>query len=131
MLQPFRSIDTACRATGGLASSDDLATLFESRGVGDFMALARMVGANDVFGFSWSDTFWIPLFQFDLSDLSLKRTPQKARTELGRNFDDWELATWFTSPNVWLQNRAPVDLLDSDSQSVLDAARAERFVVEG
>ena len=127
----FRSIDARCRATGGLACGDALSRLLGSQCGGNFVTLARMVSADKVFGFPWRDVFWVPVFQFDLSDLSLKRTPQEVRTELGRNFDGWELATWFTSPNVWLQDRPPVDLLDSDSLSVLKAARADRFVVEG
>ena len=127
----FRSIDARCRATGGLACGDALSRLLGSQCGGNFVTLARMVSADKVFGFPWRDVFWVPVFQFDLSDLSLKRTPQEVRTELGRNFDGWELATWFTSPNVWLQDRPPVDLLDWDSLSVLKAARADRFVVEG
>jgi hypothetical protein len=131
MAVAFRSIDEACQPTGGLACGDDLARLLEARSGGDFVTLARMLGAHEVFGLRWRGTFWIPIFQFDLIDLSVKPAPQTVRNELGRCFDDWELASWFTSPNLWLQGRTPVDLLDSDSPSVLEAARADRFVVEG
>ena len=127
----FRTIDARCRATGGLACGDVLSRLLGNQSGGNFVTLARMVSAGNVFGFPWRDVFWVPVFQFDLSDLSPKRIPQDVRTELGCSFDGWELAAWFTSPNVWLQDRPPVDLLDSDSLSVLKAARADRSVVEG
>lgn len=95
------------------------------------MTLARMLSAGEVFGLRWRGSIWIPMFQFDLTDLSSKSVVQTVRMALGRSFDDWELASWFTSPNLWLQGRRPVDLLDSDSPSVLEAARADRFVTEG
>jgi uncharacterized protein (DUF2384 family) len=67
----------------------------------------------------------------DLGDPSFSRTVQDVRSELGKSFDDSELATWLSSPNVWLQSRAPVELLVSDASSVLAAARTDRFVAEG
>jgi hypothetical protein len=37
----------------------------------------------------------------------------------------WELALWFTGANVALRGRRPVDLLGSNADAVLEAARYE------
>ena len=73
----------------------------------------------------------IPMLPRDLGDPSFSRAVQDIRSKLGKGFDDSKLATWLSSPNVWLQSRVPVDLLVSDASSVLAAARTDRFVVEG
>jgi uncharacterized protein (DUF2384 family) len=51
--------------------------------------------------------------------------------EFSTVFDGWRLAVWFAQPNSWLQDRSPVDLLESDLQAVRNAARADRFVSTG
>jgi hypothetical protein len=51
--------------------------------------------------------------------------------ELASAFDGWPLATWFAQHNAWLNDRSPVDLLDSDLADVLDIARADRFIAAG
>jgi hypothetical protein len=51
--------------------------------------------------------------------------------ELRDVFDDLELALWFVSPNAWLGHAAPVDLVNRDDETMLQAARADRFVAWG
>jgi hypothetical protein len=77
------------------------------------------------------EAVWTPALRDDLDDPSFARTVQDVRSELGKSFDDSELAMWLSSPNVWLQSRVPVDLLVCDASSVLAAARTDRFVAEG
>jgi hypothetical protein len=77
------------------------------------------------------EAVWMPVLRCDLDDPSFAQTMQDVRSELGKSFDDSELAAWLSSPNVWLQSRVPVDLLVSDASSVLAAARTDRFVAEG
>ena len=71
------------------------------------------------------------MFQFDLADMALQPGTAAVLAELAGIFDDWELAAWFAEPSVWLQGRIPADVLDSDVQAVVAAARADRFVVRG
>ena len=71
------------------------------------------------------------MFQFDLRDLSTKHGPRQVLNELGTAFDGWELAVWFVQPNSWLNDRSPVDLLNTQLSAVLEAARADRFIVTG
>ena len=116
------------RSTGSVARGDDLGRLLEDHHMGDFVELAKLIVSGAVFGFDWNNTFWIPMFQFDLSDLSVKPAPQRVRAELAHAFDGWSLAAWFAEPNAWLNHRRPVDLLDSKLWEVLEAARADRFI---
>jgi hypothetical protein len=77
------------------------------------------------------EAVWIPMLQFEQRDPSIAQALQDVRSELGMSIDDSALATWLASPNVWLQSRAPIDLLRSDVPSVLVAARTDRFLLEG
>lgn len=127
----FVAMLTAYRGTGGVARSDDLARLMEDRNCGSFVSLARLIVTRAVFAFEWRHTSWIPMFQFDLSDLSIRPGPQRVVAELGSEFDNWALAAWFARPNSWLNNQAPVELMESRLAAVLDAARADRFIATG
>ena len=131
----FHALMTAFRASGGIARADDLARLLCDRadgGPGD-LDLTELLKRAEVFGFAWSGSVWLPMFQFDLRRLSVQRAPQRVRAELlgACALSDWECATWFARPNTALNLRAPVDLLVTDLPGVLDAARADRWVANG
>lgn len=119
------------RRTGGLARGDDLERLLEDRQVGDFVSLARLIASGDIFGFEWRSMFWVPMFQFEMNDLSLRWSARSVAAKLSAVFDGWRLASWFAKPNSWLDDRSPVDLLNSDLTAVREAARADRFVAKG
>jgi len=127
----FAALLATFRTTGGTAKGDDLARLLEDHGIGDFIGLARLIAAGDMFGFEWRGTLWIPMFQFELRDLSIKPAPRAVLAELGAEFDGWARAAWFAQPNCWLHDRAPVDMLDTDLAEVLGAARTDRFIAVG
>jgi hypothetical protein len=44
---------------------------------------------------------------------------------VGRQSEGWELALWFLASNGWLDGGRPVDLLKSDPEGVVEAARRE------
>ncbi len=52
-------------------------------------------------------------------------------TELAGAFDAWDLCCWLAAPNSSLDDRAPLDVLESDPGAVLQAARVDRFVARG
>ncbi len=118
----------AYRATGGLASGDDVARMLEDRHCGDFVRLARLIVSGELFGFDWGGTFWVPMFQFNLRDLSIKDSAQRVQAQLPAACDGWMRAVWFARPHADLYDRPPVDLLEIDLPAVLAAARAERFI---
>lgn len=127
----FGAIRRAYQALGGLARGDDLAGLLEDRSRGDFVSLARLIVDGEIFAFEWRDTYWIPMFQLDLADLSVKRGLRQVLLELAGGYDSWRLAAWFVEPNEWLACQRPVDLMDTNLSEVLQAARADRFVAAG
>ncbi|MBK6851194.1 MAG: hypothetical protein IPG93_06240 [Burkholderiales bacterium] len=127
----FVALQVAFRASGGLARGDDLVRWLQGHSNGDVASLARLIVTAELFSFEWRDTFWVPMFQFDLDDLSIKRGPRKVVIELAAEFDGWNLAAWFAQPNSWLNNAHPVDLLDHNLAGVLRAARADCHVAAG
>jgi hypothetical protein len=127
----FVAMRTGYRATGGIALGDDLARLLEDLQRGDVATLARLIASGEVFGFEWHGSFWVPMFQFELRDLSVKPTARKVQAELAQVFDGWTIAVWFAQRNSWLNEHRPVDLLDTDFGAVLQAARADRFIAAG
>ena len=127
----FAALLGAFRATGGTARGDDVARLLEDHGLGDFIGLAKLIANGDLFGFEWRHELWIPMFQFELRDLSVKPATQQVLAELGSGFDGWSCAAWFARPNSCLNFRAPVDLLATRLADVLEAARTDRFITVG
>ena len=127
----FAALLAAYRATGGTARGDDVARLLEDHGLGDFIGLARLIAAGEVFGFEWRNTLWIPMFQFELRDLSVKPAGAQVLKELGTGFEGWSCAAWFARPNSWLNDRAPVDLIATHLPDVLEVARMDRFIAAG
>ncbi len=127
----FAALLAAFKATGGTARGDDVARLLEDHGIGDFIGLARLIAGGAVFGFGWRHTLWIPMFQFELRDLSVKPEAQQLLEALGNGFEGWTCAAWCARPNCWLNHRAPVDLVATHLGDVLEAARTDRFIAVG
>jgi hypothetical protein len=127
----FAALRLAYSASGGLARGDDIGRLLADHGPGTFISMAKLLEDEEIFGFEWNASLWIPMFQFGLNDLSLKPSPRQVRAALGEEFNGWTVAAWFVEPNVWLARRRPIDLLESELEAVLLAARADRFVAAG
>ena len=129
--QGFDAIIGAYKINGGTAKADDLAMLLEEKNKGNFVSVAKRIASREIFSFEWQNHFLVPMFQFNLHDLSTKQKVRRVVEELTAVLDDWTLALWFAEPNLWLKGRRPVDMVDSHFSSVLHAARADRFVATG
>jgi len=127
----FDSICAAFHVSGGLARGDDVALLLDERRRGSSMSLARLIETDKVFGFERDGTLWVPMFQFEPDTLHPRPSALKVRAELAAEFDGWEVASWFATPNAWLRDRRPVDLLDSNLREVLETARIDRYIAAG
>ena len=129
--QRFLMMERAYSRSGGIASGDEVARLLRRRSEQPISKLARWIVARVVVNFEWQSQTLLPLFQFDLSDMSLHPGTVQVIEELSDVFDDWDLASWFASPNSWLQDATPAEAIRHSQPSVLRAARADRFIAHG
>ncbi|MDB5858913.1 MAG: hypothetical protein JWQ76_2602 [Ramlibacter sp.] len=116
---------------GGLVTCDQAAMLLGRHRDQPISQLARWIVAREVVSFVWQSETLVPLFQFELADMTLRRGASEVVAELAGAFDDLELAAWLTRPNCWLGDAAPVAVLDTDQPAVLQAARADRYLARG
>jgi hypothetical protein len=117
--------------TGGLASSAEVTLLLRRRTSQPVSMLGRWIVGQRVVSFVWRGERMLPMFQFDRADMGVRAPVGAVLGELDGTFDDWDLATWFALPNAWLDEQAPVDVLDHDPDAVREAARADRFIARG
>jgi hypothetical protein len=120
----FIALLKAFRATGGTVPGEILGRLLEEHQVGTTVSLAKRIHTGQVFGFEWRADLWIPMFQFNIDDLSLKADVQLLRAELPSMWSGWTLASWFAKSNVRLSGHSPVDMIDSDLDDVVRAAHS-------
>lgn len=116
------------RASGGLARLEEVAERCERRGGADIATLSDCVARKEIICFEWQSQLWMPLFQFNPLNMTIRPEMQPVASELSCIYGPWDLAFWFSQPNPWLAARAPADALLSDLQTVLQAARADRFI---
>lgn len=116
--------------SGGLAGCEEVLSRLEGRCSRPISVLARRIVAQEVVTFEWHGRWLLPKFQFDPADMSVLPAVAAVLAELRGIVEDWELAAWFAEPSEWLQGATPVQALGSDLQSVLAAARVERFIAK-
>lgn len=113
----------------GFATAEELADANQSR-AGNRSALAdNWKKRRQVFAVRHRDESGrprevFPLFQFE--DHKPIKAVQAVLEAFGEHKAPWKLALWFTSNNGWLPGQArPVDLLESASDAVVQAARRD------
>jgi len=129
--QEFREyivMKRAFQATGGMDSGDEVARRLVCCSTQPISTVARWILNRDVLAFRWACQTLIPLFQFEPIDMGLNPAVRSVLGELSDIYDRWGCALWFATPNPWLQEQRPVDIIRTQAQQVLDAARVERFV---
>lgn len=131
--EEFITLLDSYRDSGGLARSQELFVMFGLYAHSNVAMLAQWIGRRHVISFDWDSKIWLPLFQFNRSEMTLQPQPglSQVLTELGAVFDCWEIAHWFTQPNAWIEDQTPVATLKRDVFAVLNAARADRFIAAG
>lgn len=127
----FLRLLSAFRGHAGLARGDEVARLMTERNGGGTASLARQMVAGDLIWFAWQSEHWLPMFQFDRRDMSLRSGVRCALGELRGVYDGWELSMWFAEPHAWLDGRRPLDVIDDDVDALVEAARVDRFVACG
>jgi hypothetical protein len=129
--QQFIAMLDAYRRSGGLARAQELAVTWKSYGEKRLSELADWIVKRKVISLEWQSTIWLPLFQFNLVDMTLAPGLDDSLSELVVVHDDWQVANWFSLPNHWLADCAPADMLATAASDVLNAARAEHYVAAG
>ncbi len=125
----FVSLLNAFRSSGGLARANEVASQFQRYGDQPISVLGGWLIKRHAIAFEWHSKLWMPLFQFNPSDMTLRAGLAEILAEFVVVFNDWDLASWFTKPNPWLADRLPADALALAAPQVLWAARAERSAV--
>jgi len=119
------------RSCGGLARAEEALALLEGEVEQGLSTLARWIALRQVISFEWQGQIWLPLFQFDRRDMSIHPQLMPILSELRGVFDAWEAAHWFARPNSTLDGLSPAEAFRDDPASVLQAARTDRFTIDG
>ena len=110
---------------GGIRSGNHIALMMRRRSAQPVSELARAIVERRVVCLRQGSELLVPLFQFDPQSMQLLPEASAVIAALAPAFDDWEVAFWFVQPNRRLDELAPIDVLRSDPQAVLEAARED------
>jgi hypothetical protein len=119
----------AYRSSGGLARAQEVFTLFKSRSDAGVVTLVHWMAQRLVLSLEWHADVWMPLFQFESQDMSVKTSLEPVLAALNPVCTPWELAHWCAQPHRLLDGQRPADALDVDAPRVLRAACADRFTL--
>ncbi|MBB1077681.1 hypothetical protein HUU62_25080 [Rhodoferax sp. 4810] len=129
--QQFLGLLKAYRHSGGLLRAQEAAARCKPRSGTPVHTLAGWICHRKVVSFEWLSRIWLPVFQFNRTDMSRQSGLDEVLAELVTIFDDWEIAQWFAAPNPWLGNLVPANLLATAAPDLVQAARADRFAIAG
>jgi hypothetical protein len=124
----FLAMNRAYDVHGGIASGDQVATLLGRHCDQPISLVARWIVKRQIVNIAWRSHILIPRFQFGAVDMKILPVVSSVIAELEGVLDDWNIALWFTQPNIGLGQRRPIDLLAIDEAAVTAAARADRYV---
>lgn len=127
----FNALTLAFQTNGGMCRAEELTAQDTPSSGRGFVGLARLITSGQIMSLQWSGSYWIPMFQFENRDFSVREGVRRITLELADAFDDWEKAVWFVQPNAWLKGSPPLALIEKKLPEVLDAARADRFIAAG
>jgi hypothetical protein len=126
--QVFAFVDLldAYQPYGGLSRTNGLPAGGRVRCFGRDRLVDDLVAQGELIAFTWHDTVWMPMFQFDMLGIAVEPKPQVVIATLGLGCNGWALANWFVQPNRWLESHRPIQCLASRLSDVLYAAREYR-----
>lgn len=127
----FAAMMDAYRRAGGVVPADALRTQWAVPDAPSISALARWIVERRVVCFERDNQMWLPLFQFKPVTAAPRADLADVLQELADALDPWDMALWFVRPSAWLGGRAPVHATPDDLPSLVDAARASRFALNG
>ncbi len=125
------SLERAFQGSGGVATAEEVAVLLRRRCDQPLSQLARWIVGRQVIHFESAGQTLLPLFQFDLDDMSIRPAVGAVLQELSPAFEPAVLAQWLATPNAWLAGETPLRRLGQDPELIAEAARADRFATTG
>ena len=120
-----------CSSTGGCLSVRDLALRWECSERRSALLVDRWVSTRGVILIPGAPEVLLPAFQLDLETRAPRPAIHMVLVELAEVLDPVELTEWFVTPNLWIADRLPAELLLQDPRAVVGAARADRFIARG
>lgn len=127
--QRFLKLLAALRAHGGMLPDDEVRSIgFVSR---SGVCLGEALIRRDLYALNWRHQRWVPMFQFHLPGMQINSAVSDVVSEMFQVLQGFELTEWFTEPNPWLDHRRPLDLIETASSLVKNAARADRYLLGG
>jgi hypothetical protein len=129
-----RAFDALCwtySRTGGMVAAEQLVEMMRPHIAQPVSRLARWIVARQVVSVQWRSRTMLPMFQFDRRAFCIYPGVLRSMGELGEVFDDWDLATWFASPNSCLGDAVPADCIAARPDDVWQAARMDRYIATG
>jgi hypothetical protein len=115
-------------ASGGVATAEEVSLLLRRHCEQPLSQLARWIVGRSVIHFERNGQMLLPLFQFNVDDMSLLPAVPSTLAHLDPTLDANETARWFVTPNAELDGDQPVRRMASDAESVIAAARAHQLV---
>lgn len=106
-------------------TSREVAELAGSRATNQAALANRWKAAGRIFAVEVGGQTLFPAFQFSEDDSQPRSVVAQVLTFLQPRFSGWQTALWFTGRNSWLGAKRPVDVLKSDPEAVVEAARRE------
>lgn len=122
--QQFMAMLDAFRPSGGLACGPEVFALFARRRGADAGTLAGWIVNRKVICFEWQCRMWLPLFQFQLQNMTPEAGLREVLEVLRFDHSPWEMAQWFSRPHPWLADQMLCDALGHDPAGVRNAAGA-------
>jgi len=127
----FVSMLPAFRATGGLATGDELGVKLDRLQHAGMSNLARKVAGGELICFDWHNSLWLPMFQFNPQTLEMDAMVHQIFCEISGIMDGWEITQWFARPHAALGGAMPVERLNGSVEALLNAARSDRLIARG
>lgn len=111
-------------------TSSQVAELAHSRAANRHALASRWRQEGRLISIGWQGQELYPAFQFGPDARPLPAIAQ-VKEAFPPHASGWEQALWWTAPNSWLSGRRPLDLLKSDPNRVVQAARSHFESLEG
>ena len=125
------ALERAIERSGGWISGDDLAARLRSQCDAPLSLLARWIATGQVLVSNEGAQARLPLFQFDLSDLTVRPGLRELIAELAPAYQGDEILGWFATPNLWMDGALPIERIADGFEPLLPVARADRFIATG